>query len=162
MSATTTPAAANVDVSALLLPVAGELLVVPSVSVSEIIRPRPLERSATAPNWLLGTFQWHGQRLRVLSFEALNNNDKPSPLSASRLVIFNLMVPTAEGVGQYALLTHGVPHLMRLTPDNLIKINSALLGPAERMKVSLYGQDGAIPDIDYLERHAIMPLGSVG
>jgi len=150
--------AASVDLSALLLPVAGELLVVPSELVVEIIRVRPLERPEQAPQWLLGEFAWHGDRLRVLSFDALNSNGKPSEQVGSRLVILRMVESSERAQRNYAILTHGVPHLMRLVPDSLTRVQSALLGPAERMKVNIFGQDGSIPDLDYLERHALMPL----
>ncbi|MBK9470468.1 MAG: chemotaxis protein CheW, partial [Gammaproteobacteria bacterium] len=42
------------DLSALLVPVTGQLLVVPGAVVAEIIKRRDLQRPPAAPDWLLG------------------------------------------------------------------------------------------------------------
>ena len=73
------------DLSALLVPVSGQLLVVPSAVVAEIIKCRELQRPPQAPGWLLGTLQWHHERLPVLCFEALNGEPGPDAGRGSRL-----------------------------------------------------------------------------
>ena len=154
-----TAALANLDVSALLLPVAGELLVVPSESVADIIKPRSLQRESTAPSWMLGRMEWREASLPVLSFDALNHEREPTAQIGSRLVIMHTISDRPEAPRHYGLLTHGVPHLIRITPDDLERVDSAVLGPAERMKVKVFGQQGAIPDLDYLERN-VMTVGA--
>lgn len=150
---------AALDLSALLLPVSGQLLVVPSVVVAEIIKRRPLEPPPEAPDWLLGHVKWHQESVPVLSFEALNRSGIAEEQTGSRIVIFGCL---GEGAGSrhYALLTRGVPNLLRLTADVLEQIQGLSPGPAERMKVSVYGQTAAIPDLDFIERHLLDPAVS--
>jgi hypothetical protein len=87
-----------------------------------------------------------------VSFEALNADTAvPDAGGGSRLVIMNTLSDPEHRL-HYAILTQGVPHLMRLTPPDMIAHESAGLGPAERMRVHAHGQLAAIPDLDYVER----------
>ena len=143
--------ATALDLSALLLPVSGQLLVVPSVVVAAIIKRRPLEPPPGAPDWLLGYVKWHQASVPVLAFEALNRSGVAEEQSGSRIVIFSCL---GEGAvpGHYALLTRGVPNLLRLTADVLAQVEGLHPGPAERMKITIYDQAAAIPDLDFIER----------
>jgi chemosensory pili system protein ChpC len=144
------------DLSAMLLPIADELLVVPRETVLDIIKPRALTRHPSAPEWLTGEFDWHNERLFIVSFESLNGDTPDDQRIASRLVILRRSSSSQDGgPSSYGLLTHGVPHLIRLTPDSIARVDNAVLGPAERMKVRVHGQEGAIPDLDYLDRHVL-------
>lgn len=148
----TVNSAAQLDLSALLVPVTGRLLIVPSAVVAEIIKRRELRPPAEPHGWLLGELKWHHMAVPVVAFEGLNNDPVPDPGSGSRLVIMNL--PGENGrVHNYAILTQGVPHLLRLTGDDMEEMDSSYLGPAERMRVRVYGQVAAIPDFDLIERH---------
>jgi len=141
------------DISAVLLPVTGQLLVVPSAMVAEIIKRRELVAPAGAPDWLLGHVKWHQQRVPVLSFESLNGSPNADASSGSRIVIFGALAePDQLAVRHYALLTRGVPNLLRLTPEDLSLVEGVPLGPAERMKLRVHGQAGALPDFDSIER----------
>ena len=140
------------DLSALLVPVTGDLLVVPGAVVAEIIKRRELQRPPGAPDWLLGTLLWHREKLPVLSFEALNGHAGPDPGHGSRIVILTTLCDTAPA-RNYAILAQGVPHLLLLTAADVQAVDAPALGPAERMKVRVYGQHAAIPDFDFIEQH---------
>jgi chemosensory pili system protein ChpC len=149
------------DLSALLVPVAGELLVVPGAVVAEIIKRRELQRPPGAPDWLLGTLLWHHEKLPVLSFEALNGNAGPDPGHGSRIVILTTLADAAP-VRNYAILAQGVPHLLLLTAADVESVDAPALGLAERMKVRVHGQAAAIPDFDYIEQHlAALPQAGI-
>jgi chemosensory pili system protein ChpC len=140
------------DLSALLVPVTGQLLVLPSAVVAEIIKRRDLQRPSRAPDWLLGTMQWHHATLPVLSFEALNGQAAPGSGHGSRLVILNTL-SDAVPRRNFAILAQGVPHLMLMTEVDLERIDGPAVGPAELMKLRVHGQPAAIPNLDYIERH---------
>jgi len=142
---------AALDLSALLLPVTGQLLVVPTAVVAEIIKRRELHPPADAPDWLLGHVKWHQAAVPVLCYEALNGQSVPEEDSGSRIVIIATL-DAQSGQRHYALLTRGVPNLLRLTPEDIHQVEGALPGAAERMKVRVHGQIAAIPDLDYIEK----------
>jgi chemosensory pili system protein ChpC len=142
-----------VDISAVLLPVTGQLLVVPSAMVAEIIKRRELVPPQDAPAWLLGHVKWHQERVPVISFESLNGEAIADAASGSRIVIFGALgEPEHMPVRHYAMLARGVPNLLRLTPADMQAVDGVPLGPAERMKLRVHGQSGALPDFDYIER----------
>jgi chemosensory pili system protein ChpC len=142
----------GVDLSAVLLPVTGRLLVVPSSVIAEIIKQRELSPPAGGPAWLLGTLKWHQQAVPVISFEAINGSDVPDTATTSRVVILSTISEGAR-YSHYAIPTQGVPHLLRLTVDDVKSVDGATCGPAERLRVLVYGQHAAIPDLDHLEHH---------
>jgi chemosensory pili system protein ChpC len=144
------------DLSALLVPVTGQLLVVPGAVVAEIIKRRDLQRPPAAPDWLLGTLLWHHEKLPVLSFEALNGHAGPDPGHGSRIVILSTLSDVAPA-RNYAILAQGVPHLLLLTAADVQAVDAPAPGPAERMKVRVHGQDAAIPDFDFIEQHLAAP-----
>jgi chemosensory pili system protein ChpC len=149
-AATQSEILAALDLSTLLLPVTGQLLVVPSAVVAEIIKRRELSRPESGPEWLLGTLQWHGVAVPVVSFEAMNGEATPDPGSCSRIVILST-ITDGVSIRHYAMLTQGVPHLLRLTPESIEALDDEPVGPAECLKARIFGQFAAIPDFDYIE-----------
>lgn len=138
------------DLSALLLPLDQELLVVPSAVVVEIIRRRELLRLVQAPDWMLGMLHWQATMIPVLGFEALNGHDVEDDGHGGRLVVMSSI--GANGAWEnYAILARGVPHLLLLTAADVRVDASRSPGPMERMKVRVHGQNAAIPDLDALE-----------
>lgn len=79
------------DLSALLVPLAEELLVLPSAVVVEIIRRRDLVRPLRAPAWLLGMLHWHEATIPVLCFEALNGGALSDTGHGGRIVIMSAL-----------------------------------------------------------------------
>ncbi len=138
------------DLSALLVPLAGELLVLPSSVVAEIIRRRELERPAQAPAWLLGMLHWHEASIPVLCFEALNGGALSDTGHGGRIVILNALGEHAA-CRHYAVLAQGVPHLLLMTAADLQPDPARRAGPVEHMKVRVHGQDAAIPELGAVE-----------
>ena len=146
---TAAAAEAELDLSAMLLPLSGGMLVVPSVSVAEIIRSRETEpAAASSPEWLLGYMKWRQYPLPVISFEAINGDALPTSNTGSRLVILNSLVEGEERP-MLAVVTQGVPNLLRLTPEVITAVDGEP-GQAELQRVRVHGQSAAIPDIDFL------------
>jgi len=147
------------DLSALLVPLAEELLVVPSAVVVEIIRRRDLVWPLRAPAWLLGMLHWHETTIPVLCFEALNGGALSDTGHGGRIVIMS-----ALGDGgrwrNYAVLAQGVPHLLLMTAADVHPDPQRTPGRTECMKVRVHGQDGAIPDLDAVEA-ALRQYGSI-
>ncbi len=138
--------------SGLLIPLQGKQLLLPNVSVAELVAwqpPVPLEQ---APDWLLGQFRWREQTLPLVSFERCNGEqgDSSSGSAQERVVILN-------GIGGDArlpfigLLVQGIPRSIRLSPRELVPL-SGHQGTLEKMRVQASGEEAVIPDLDLLER----------
>lgn len=152
---------AALDLSALLLPVTGQLLVVPTAVVAEIIKRRELAPPEGAPDWLLGHVKWHQSMVPVICFEALNGQAVDQDDTGSRIVIIATL-DAQSAQRHYALLTRGVPNLLRLTPEDIHQVEGAVPGSAEHMKVRVHGQLAAVPDLDHIERCVFGAVGDAG
>src|SRR5690625_6739340 len=72
------------DLASLLIPIEGELLLVPNVSVSEIVPLGRVEQISDGPQWLLGNYQWRERPVPLLSFEAINGGARPAAGAQAR------------------------------------------------------------------------------
>lgn len=106
------------ELYALLVPLAEEHLIVPRACVAEVIGfSRPVPRPDAAP-WLLGTVNWSGRNLPVISFEGACGRTQPDAGSRTRIVVFFAIGGRLEG-GYYGVLTQGFPQLVRVSADAL-------------------------------------------
>ena len=148
------PALENVlpkDVPCLLLPFAECTLLVPTVTVAEIVSysiPAPIEG---APSWLLGEFSWRDQSVPMLSFEQLNGDADPELSIHTRVAILN-HTGLSQEVPFLAVATVGIPKLARVTSEDISLLENELSNALEKAHVSLNGDNLIIPEISALER----------
>ena len=57
------------ELYSLLVPLAGERLIVPRACVAEVVRYTAPKQEAGAHSWMLGTVNWNGRELPVVSFD---------------------------------------------------------------------------------------------
>jgi chemosensory pili system protein ChpC len=139
-----------VDLSTLLFPLAEQMLIMPSVCVAEIMRMRELKPMQGAPDWVMGLVAWRHLSIPVVSFEALNGDPAPSSGTGSRIVILNAVGQSREQPF-LGLVTQGVPHLLRITPEDIAPVTQGEAGPAVLQRVLVHGQRAAIPNLDYVQ-----------
>lgn len=114
----------------LLLPLANYSLLLPNVSVAEVIGIKDVECEPVAagdasPNWLLGHLLWRGIRIPLISWPLTNGEATDESWSqASRLAIINRVSPDQQPAF-YAIMTRGLPRLLRVLPDMLLPVDEA-------------------------------------
>lgn len=138
------------QIASLLLPVSSKLLVVPNVSVAEIIPYREPVADEDVPTWFLGEIEWRSQRVPVVSFEAINDEPFAARGNNRRIAIFNAVTDT-DRLPFCGVVTEGLPRLMRVMSDEISVDEEANAGPAERMRVLVLGERAAIPDIEFIQ-----------
>ncbi|HEY3700199.1 MAG TPA: chemotaxis protein CheW [Spongiibacteraceae bacterium] len=144
------------QIATLLIPVGGKQLVLPNVNVAEIIpysEPTPEE---DVPTWYLGCFTWRGTRVPLISFEAINDEPFASRAINRRIAILNNVIGDAA-LPFCAILTEGLPRLMRLLPDEVAEDADAIIGPAELARVLVNGERASIPNVIYIQ-HQLLKL----
>lgn len=104
------------ELYSLLIPLAQERLIVPRACVAEVITWQAPEKMEGTPAWYLGTIQWSGRPVPVISFEAACGQTFPPPGTRTRIVIF-VALSSQIPVGYFGLLTQGFPQLVRVNPD---------------------------------------------
>lgn len=142
------------EVASLLIPMQEELLLVPNVSVAEIVPVGQIDVVEGSPDWYLGDYHWRDLSIPLASFEVLNGLPRPEPGSSARIAVFNT-TGVSEHIHFIALLAQGLPRLARVTTEELQVRPEAQNRPYELMHVSWAGEDAVIPDVPALEQRVL-------
>ena len=146
----------NIEIlSGLYLPVADKFLLVPNVSVAEIIDfQTPIQHDGN-PDWCLGSINWRGLTIPVISYPAANGGS-PSPVGQdTRIAVINTISSEHhKKLPFFALVTQGIPRQVKLD-EKSIEQDPDELGQADLMSVRALGDEAIIPNIEFLETLAI-------
>ena len=154
-------AANAVDLITMLLPVKGKSLLLPNVSVAEIIHISEISPLDDVPTWFKGIISWRGCGIPVISFEAINDDPFVGAVSHHHAAVINGSVDSAT-VPFYAIATQTTPRMMRITPQEIVSNSSGIQGPAELMAVSACGEQAVIPNLDFIECELLRVVEEVG
>ena len=141
------------ELYSLLIPLAQERLIVPRACVAEVVTWQAPEKMPGTPPWYLGTIQWSGRPVPIISFEATCGQTFPPPGTRTRIVIFVALGNHITG-GYFGVLTQGFPQLVRVNPD-LVKPDPSRSfsdnGPI-LCQVRMLNESPLIPDFEWLEQ----------
>ena len=145
------------ELYSLLIPLRAERLLVPRMCVAEVIALAEMERrrDEDAPEWLLGTVDWNGRHLPVVSFDhggepaAQKGRKKPS---RARIVVFHAISNRLKG-GYFGILTQGFPQLVRVNPGVVAQdVDTPVpAGLPVLCRVRMIHEFPLIPDIEGIE-----------
>lgn len=147
-------AAEQRELYSLLIPLRDERLLVPRMCVAEVIAFVETQSAvgADVPEWYLGTVDWNGRALPVVSFDGSRPNDASSKKRGrTRIVVFHAI--TGRLKGYYGILTQGFPQLVRVNPDVLM-LDTERPIPDEQpalCRVRMIHEFPLIPDVERLE-----------
>ena len=140
------------ELYSLLVPLSEDRLIVPRACVAEVVRFSRPEQEAGAESWMLGTVNWNGRPLPVVSFEGALGNDVPVPTGRTRIVVFYASSGRLK-VGYFGVLTQGFPQLVRVNKD-VLKLESTEGWPEGApvlCRVRMINEYPMIPDLEKLE-----------
>lgn len=134
-----------------LIPVQDQTLLLPNVSIAEIVDYVDLQPDSSDRDWLLGWFQWRGLSLPVLSWEAANGRSPVLPDGQrGRVLVLNTITEAHRQSPFMALATQGIPRQAKITPAELVQKDEGE-GEAELMTLTYEGETVCIPDLSRLE-----------
>ncbi|MGO1691809.1 MAG: chemotaxis protein CheW [Marinobacter sp.] len=137
--------------SCVMIPVGGRQLLLPNVSIAEVVDYASNDAGAGAPDWLAGHLEWRGLSLPVISYDAANGGNLSIPGdNRGRIVVLNSISDNNKKRRFMALITQGIPSQVRITEEHLKQLNGEN-GPADLMQVDVDGEAAWIPNLDYLE-----------
>lgn len=136
-----------------LIPIHNKSLLLPNVSMAELIAFKKPASSEKAPEWYLGLISWRGISIPVISFEALNGETINADFSSARIAVFN-SVGTNPKLPFYGVLTQGIPRSIKITNDEIAK-ETKTLGPAELVSVIIRNEHASIPNVDFIESEIV-------
>lgn len=139
------------EVASLLVPLAEKQLLMPNVTVAEIVPMGQISPIEGAPDWLLGEFTWRELSVPLLSFEVINGHSRPALTGRCRVAVLNT-TGLSDSLGFIALLTQGLPRLARVTPEEITERQGASCDPYDEMVVSWAGETAIIPSVARLEQ----------
>lgn len=144
--------AENEELYSLLVPLSGDRLIVPRACVAEVVRFAEPAQQTGSHEWMLGTVDWNGRQLPVVSFEGAIGNDIPARTGRTRIVIFIASTGQLK-TGYFGMLTQGFPQLVRVNRD-VLKLESTdgwPDGSPVLCRVKMINEFPLIPDLEKLE-----------
>ena len=137
------------QIASLLIPMVGRPLLLPNVAVAEIVSWDQPNKPDDTPDWYLGTVDWRGVDLPVVSLELMNSVEIDESDQGHRLAVIN-------GVGEckrpfYAISVQGLPRLVRVFPEELGSEEPSE-DPAYDTILMVSGERAVIPDLAAVER----------
>lgn len=135
-------------ISSFYLPVCTGKLLLPNVSVAEVVEYQQPEQS-DGPEYHLGMVRWRGIQVPLVSFE-LANDQRFSVSKTSRIAVINSVGEHNGKLPFFAMVTQGIPRLVKITEES-IEHSPEKPGPAESAKVRVDGEEASIPNLAYLE-----------
>lgn len=142
--------------SCVSIPVGDRLLLLPNVSIAEVVDyTEPEKAKKKGPDWLMGYLPWRGLKLPIVSYEAANGG-KPFPPSGrrGRIAVLNTISDVHDRLPFLAIATQGIPRQAKVSQSQLKVDKKAKTGPADLMVVHLDEQAMTIPRLEYLEELA--------
>ncbi|WP_417544768.1 chemotaxis protein CheW [Marinobacter sp.] len=137
--------------SCVMIPVSRRQLILPNVSIAEVVDYASSDAGTGAPDWLAGRLEWRGLNLPVISYDAANGGTLAVPgENRGRIVVLNSVSDNNKKLRFMALITQGIPSQVRITEDQVKQLEGEN-GPADLMLVEVDGEAAWIPNLDYLE-----------
>jgi chemosensory pili system protein ChpC len=142
------------ELYSLLIPLREERLLVPRICVAEVIAfaDTPDRPEGDAPAWLVGTVEWSGRRIPVISLDSSAEKSAEKRRGRRRIVIFHALTPALRGRA-YGVLTQGFPQLVRVNKD-VLTADPDFSPPGDRpiiCRVRMIHEYPVIPDFEAIE-----------
>jgi chemosensory pili system protein ChpC len=138
------------ELACVLIPLADTMLLLPSVTVAEIVPWRTIRKHPQAPAWCLGAFVWRGETLPVVQFERINGAADGTAASRGRCLVIMNRTRHRNGRPFYALSAAGLPRIVHLTGEDVTNL-PVRLGAAETATVRLGTESAVVPNLSFIE-----------
>ena len=149
LNQTTLLGATTGTIACLLAPIAGRQLLLPNVTVAEVVPAEDrLAAPAGAPEWHQGFVVWRDMNVPVVAFETMNGE------SAGREYECIAILSSIRGSSQlpyYGIGLQAPPRVAKVKIAELEDLEGAPVGPVEFLQVRYAGELAVIPDLDALE-----------
>ena len=138
-------------ISGLFLPVAGKNLLLPNVSIAEVIDYQIPNKQEQAADWYLGNVTWRGQQLPVMSYELANQDTTTALGENPRIIVINTIGPHNSQLPFLAIVTQNIPRLVKVDENSITEDIDEPQGPIEKMRVTIQGETASIPNLELME-----------
>lgn len=140
------------------MPINQQQLLLPNVSVAEVVGYQAPETPSGKPDYFLGYVTWRGINIPLISYELANGQSSSKVSNNPRIVVINSIGEHHEALPFFAILTQGIPRLVKVASDLIKPVKGQTANKAEISSVHLDGEEAIIPDLPYLEALAFKNL----
>jgi len=135
----------------LLIPVQGGRLILPNVTVAELIAYQAPVASQNTSDWLLGRMEWRGTMIPVVSYENFCGQKIGVPGQDLRIAVVN--APNGDGgaLRFFGLVVQGIPSLIKLEEAAIKENMNISLLKGQKLAVTLETGHAIVPDLDVIE-----------
>jgi chemosensory pili system protein ChpC len=158
MQQLTNETATNEMLPCLLIPIQGGRMVLPNVTIAELIpfqKPTLLTNTA---DWIVGEIEWRGTMIPVISYEEFSGFKKGPAGQDLRVAVVNSPNGEKGQMRFFGLLTQGIPSLIKLEEAAIKENQNTVLQKGQKMAVTLETGHATIPDLDMLEAAILKEL----
>lgn len=135
-----------------LIPVLGGNLLLPNVSIAEVVDYAEADAPAGAPSWLLGQLSWRGISLPLISYDAANGGAPVLPQThRGRIAVLNTADEQHGKLPFLAIVTQGIPRQTKVE-EAVLTPGDGSPGPADLSIVAFAGELARIPNLEYLKQ----------
>ena len=141
------------ELYSLLVPLSEDRLIVPRACVAEVVRYTQADKAEGAHDWMIGTINWNGRPLPIVSFEGALGKEVPLATGRTRVVVFYATSGELKS-GFFGMLTQGFPQLVRVNRD-VLKLEAKDGWPESApvlCRVKMINEFPMIPDLEQLEK----------
>lgn len=143
------------SLACVMIPVCDRQLLLPNVSIAEVVDFSSTDAGANTPEWLVGFLDWRGLSLPVISYDVANGGSLTVPGdNRGRIIVLNTIGSSHQQAPFMALITQGIPSQARLEESQIRQLDGEA-GPADLMQVEVEGEAAWIPNLEYLESLAL-------
>ena len=139
------------EVASLLVPLSESLLLLPNVTVAEIVPVGDIQPVDNAPAWLLGEINWRELDIPIISLELMNGQERPGLNSRCRVAVLNT-TGINDSLSFIAILTQGLPRLARVTASEIAERDNIAKAPYDQLVVTWAGEQAVIPALAQIEQ----------
>lgn len=136
-------------VRSLLIPIAGEDVLLPGAVVAEVTSYAGLERDE-AGTGILGTAAWRGQRLPVTAVPGLGEESQREPGARARLVVLKGVSNHPE-LPYFGIIADDIPRPVSVQAQTIETLDHDGLPEGMLACVLANGEPAYIPDVEGLE-----------
>ena len=140
------------ELYSLLVPLSEDRLILPRACVAEVVRYTQPQKQPGSEDWMLGTINWNGRELPVVTFEGTIGKDIPAPTGRTRVVVFYSSTGKIKA-GYFGVLTQGFPQLVRVNRE-VLNLDSTDGWPEDApvlCRVKMINEYPLVPDLEALE-----------
>lgn len=138
------------SLNALVVPLAGELLLLPNVAVAELVSFRLTQAALEGPPWFLGWTSWRGQQVPLIDPALLLGQPLSASATAPRTLILNA-VSQRPGLGFIALRINAIPRSKRVLRGEIVAVGEARQFIQQPVQLADEQQTLLIPDLAAIE-----------